>query len=639
MHKINKIIKIWGILIIGFATNIGLAHALNSQLSLSKSPVAPGESFSVSIVASDLPATGLNVADYVLTYDSGKVEYVGISSVDTNIVSNNNGSSINISYMPPSNLATSSGAIIVVNFKALSSASDGNVSFSLSGSNYADGNATPVSGTTGGTTLSIHKPSTACNLTSLAVSGMTLTPAFASSKTSYTLPETTASSIVISATADAGAKITGMGTQTLNYGSNKFDVVVTAEDGISKKTYSINVVKTDNRSKNNYLSSIYLSYGEINFDKNTLDYTVNLAADIEQINIAITLEDNKSRVKGAGKKTLNLGANEFAVVVTAENGEQRTYTITVYRGELATDPKPAVTESNEVLLKTLTINDNGIDLIANQFVYLFGVSNEIIFLKIDATAVDETTQITIEGKDDLETGITPVYIILTNGTKQTTYTVLVNKDSIANRIESLAEATGTKLTEPAVLNLAENADKTIYASVLSLIKEQQSSLTVNVVNRYNGLLYQVLLDKNINSQTDINISLEKYDAKYLAYKTKLPTNVKIRLFLGNDFVKAQNILIYNYLEKNNQYQLMNKSYAVKNGYVEFTTNGSSYYVFSTTKITNVKPKTKSSSNFLKYFLTATGSLLVGVGGTLSTQILLKKLKKRKKNKKEEIEVL
>jgi hypothetical protein len=59
---------------------------------------------------------------------------------------------------------------------------------------------------------------------------------------------TTVSSIIINATAnDAAATVSGAGTKALDYGDNTFEVVVTAEDGITTKTYTIVVTREDSR--------------------------------------------------------------------------------------------------------------------------------------------------------------------------------------------------------------------------------------------------------------------------------------------------------------------------------------------------------------------------------------------------------
>lgn len=635
MKKIRKSLKILLIMLLGFITNTGLAYALNSQLTLSKTTVAPGGAIGVSIVVSEIPTTGLRSADYVLTYDASKIEYVSVESGD--VVINNTGSAINISYNNMTDSALSAGKIITLNFKAKNEAADGNAVFSLSGSNYADGDATQVTGTTNGATLAIHKPSSACNLTSLSVTGMTLSPAFSASKIGYTLPETTAASVTINATADAGATIVGNGARTLEYGSNALGVVVTAEDGTTK-TYTINIVKTDTRSKNNFLSSLGISEGTIDFKKDKYYYSIEVATEIEKATVSATAEDSKAKVKGTGVKTVAYGENKFNIIVTAENGDAKIYTIAVTRAAPTTDPNLIVPEEGKVLLSTLTINGINIELVANQYSYLFGINNEIQSLTIEYVALSKTAVAVIEGQEDLHTGINKVLITLTDEGNTTTYTILVNKTEKTGIVGSLGDLNKNTLKEKAIYNFKESDDKTIYISVLELLKEYKSTLVLNVVNQYNGLLYQVQLTNKITSKKDLNINLIKYDLKYLAYKTTLPESAKVKLYLGDNYLNIAQISIYTYQEKTKQYVLLADKVKVNNGYIDFTTNGEAVYVFTQDKLAVSKTKTKaSSSNIFKYLSCFFGGAIAGVGGTLGVQFILKK--KSKKTPKESVEVL
>ena len=92
-------------------------------------------------------------------------------------------------------------------------------------------------------------------------------------------------------------------------------------------TPSIDVNKT--YSKNNYLKSLSIEGYEIipEFDKEKLEYEVELEPGTEEIDISATLEDRNASVKGAGKVKITEGINTINIVVTAENGNERTYKI------------------------------------------------------------------------------------------------------------------------------------------------------------------------------------------------------------------------------------------------------------------------------------------------------------------------
>lgn len=90
---------------------------------------------------------------------------------------------------------------------------------------------------------------------------------------------------------------------------------------------SIDVNKT--YSKNNYLKSLSIDSYELtpSFDKEILEYTVELEPGTEKIIVNATLEDNTSSIKGIGEVSVSEGNNIINVVVTAENGNEKTYKI------------------------------------------------------------------------------------------------------------------------------------------------------------------------------------------------------------------------------------------------------------------------------------------------------------------------
>lgn len=81
-------------------------------------------------------------------------------------------------------------------------------------------------------------------LSSLSVSGYSLTPAFSGNTTNYSMiVGSDVSSVTINATAVAGtSSISGTGVKGLNYGANTIDIVCTAQNG-STKTYTINITR------------------------------------------------------------------------------------------------------------------------------------------------------------------------------------------------------------------------------------------------------------------------------------------------------------------------------------------------------------------------------------------------------------
>lgn len=87
-------------------------------------------------------------------------------------------------------------------------------------------------------------------------------------------------------------------------------------------------------SKNNYLSSLTVEGFDINFNKETTDYTLEVPNDTTSVLIKATKEDSKSTIRGTGDISVSEGTNKISVVVTAQNGSSKTYTINIIVKEL-----------------------------------------------------------------------------------------------------------------------------------------------------------------------------------------------------------------------------------------------------------------------------------------------------------------
>ena len=115
---------------------------------------------------------------------------------------------------------------------------------------------------------------------------------------------------------------------TLTGDTTVITLPVVAENG-DIKSYTINVVKVYPKSTNNYLSKLEIEGYEIDFNKDTLEYNIKVSSDVETLDITAVAEDSSARVNIYGNSNFKEGENTVTVVVTAEDGSERTYTITV----------------------------------------------------------------------------------------------------------------------------------------------------------------------------------------------------------------------------------------------------------------------------------------------------------------------
>lgn len=112
-------------------------------------------------------------------------------------------------------------------------------------------------------------------------------------------------------------------------GARSVNVVVSSGSTSSGTTVKPPV---DTRSTNNLLASLTINSGTLNpnFDANTVEYHVDLPSTQKSIMIDAKTADQKASVTGIGERSLNPGDNTIKLTVTAENGNQKEYTIFAY---------------------------------------------------------------------------------------------------------------------------------------------------------------------------------------------------------------------------------------------------------------------------------------------------------------------
>ncbi|MBX3331477.1 MAG: cadherin-like beta sandwich domain-containing protein [Nitrospira sp.] len=196
------------------------------------------------------------------------------------------------------------------------------------------------------------------NLQGLTVTSGTLNPSFNATRTSYTVNvASTVNSVTVTPRLQdttATMNVNGQGTNsgqaraiTLNgAGSNTLiNIVVTAQNN-TQKIYIVNVSRAALGGNNN-LSGLSVSPGSLdpNFSANTTNYTVDVGSGVSSVTVTPTRQDSNATItvngtpatSGQGRSiTLNgAGSNtSINVTVTAPNGSQKSYTITVERAAL-----------------------------------------------------------------------------------------------------------------------------------------------------------------------------------------------------------------------------------------------------------------------------------------------------------------
>lgn len=314
---------------------------------------------------------------------------------------------------------------------------------------------------------------------------------------------------------DKATFTTGYGPRTVNlsYGQNTFKLIVKSEKGTTR-TYTINITRKDTRSSNNNLSSLSVSVGKINFNKNTTTYNIDTKSDVTSATISATLEDPKATfVTGYNPRTVSLkeGFNSFQIKVKNEKGTIKTYTINITRED---------GKSRNSNLKDLTLSTGNITFDKNNLNYNVTVEYEIEKLTINATPEDSKAKVTYQKENTLKVGENKITITVEAENKSTkNYTITVTRKEQGKKLSNISSLSSLYIDNKQI-TLNENQTEYTYqttqnaANVKATPTDPNANITVIGNNSIkDGSIIQVIVTAEDQSTTIYKIKIEKKEEK------------------------------------------------------------------------------------------------------------------------------
>lgn len=234
------------------------------------------------------------------------------------------------------------------------------------------------------------------------------------------------------------------------------------------------VVKpADSGSPNNWLGSLNISGLSLtpSFTGGVTEYSVIVGNEVGSVSVSATAVNARASVAGTGTVNLAVGTNQIPIMVTAQNGTTRIYTITVVRkddsgGSPGTTAPPALQTSYRVSGSTISGIPLGTD--STAFVSALGLtSGTATVYNADGTTVNT-------GK--VGTGN---IVKVSNGTSTLTYTIIiygdVSGDGVVNALDLLRVQKHIIGASPlsGVYLEAANVKRTGSVSALDLLKIQK----------------------------------------------------------------------------------------------------------------------------------------------------------------------
>ncbi len=303
----------------------------------------------------------------------------------------------------------------------------------------------------------------------------------------------------------------------LAVGKNTFEIIVTAEDGVTTKTYTITIIRAANNDAT--LKNLTVSAGILNYDLKSVDVPVNVANKIESITfLDIIPNDSNATVANdaLGEKKLAVGENIFNIVVTAADSvTTKTYTLVFIRAA-----------SDDASFQSLSITPSDFEYDASSHIHTVEV--DYLVDEITIEAISNHPNAIIEGDlgvNSLAFGENMFWIIVTaeDGKTSITDTVIVIRKNLPVIIipaEDAAEVVVQYVKNAGgyILNIYGDEECTdlictmefdesgnlIYISILKSGNEGQiatSSFSYTVENLENNTTYYYVL-KAFNANND-----------------------------------------------------------------------------------------------------------------------------------------
>ena len=307
-----------------------------------------------------------------------------------------------------------------------------------------------------------------------------------------------------------------------------------APDGLTPITMKVGSITLNHyvASSNNALKSLSITGCTINFSEGTTTYSCP-ETESASVTITATAADSKAQISGVGVR--NFGNNTLNVVVTAENGAVRTYTINIRKKD---------NRSSNVYLSSLIIEGYNIDFKKDVYEYTIDVKDDVESVIIKAVAADSNSTVIGTGSHSLSVGQNRLQVRVTaeNGDVNT-YFINVNRPDKENKASAI-------LTELSYNGINLDVSKRIFTIGIA---NEITTLDLKYSTSSKTSTYTVTGNSNLKpginiieiKVTDVGVKEEIYTLVVNKITYTPVTNLEENINLSNDtYYNTYNNIIY-----------------------------------------------------------------------------------------------
>ena len=254
--------------------------------------------------------------------------------------------------------------------------------------------------------------------------------------------------------------------------TNNTTTQTTSNTGGTGNSTSKNTAKSSNAN----LSDLGITPHDFSgFKYGTTSYEVTVPENTEMVEVYAKTQDSKATVTGTGNKNLEKGENKVEVVVTAENGTKKTYTINIIRGTEQGSGEESADETVNIEnvngLSELKINDLSLspEFKTNVYEYTVKYIGEDTKLNIETKPTSDNYLIEVSGNENLQEGENIITILVSeaNGDNVATYQITVDKSLID--VEALAKEEAQKREQQQKIIIGVSGAVIILAIIVFII--------------------------------------------------------------------------------------------------------------------------------------------------------------------------
>lgn len=367
---------------------------------------------------------------------------------------------------------------------------------------------------------------------------------------------------------------------------------------------TLNVSVAVPKATNNYLSSLTVSSGSINFNKTTTIYSLTVENSVANLTVGAKTEDPTASVSGAKSYPLANYSNTIKVTVTAQNGVQRVYTLTVKRKDELGNLRALGTNN---LLQSLTIDGQTLAFKPAIDKYTLEVDNLTTKLNVLAMPQDENSKVVTNNVPELKVGENSITVVVTpeKGNPKT-YTIVVTRSNQGPKttLEEAVGVLGKTTADSITIRIADNP--IITTEILQKLVDTKKNLYVEKRDASGQVRYTwTIPGKSMSETTAINTELKFESINQVkinelsnyasgivlsfSHKGSLPKGTKVKINIGDKYPDGSNINIYYFNAETQKLDSISTKLEVIGGFVEIELTHASDYMLTQSTITTVIP--------------------------------------------------